>query len=306
MDQNVTHSISRGRAGQASWLMVLGAGIVAAGGYSIYLGTQNSNLHQQFVAAQHDNAALRQELSQTNADLQGALKSFRDDLAQAEQDTTASLQKATSAATRHADVVAARLAKKTADQADELNAQLGQVKQSTQDQSTKIDGITTDVGAVKTDVVAVKTDLSANKQAIETTQSDLQRARGDLGLMSGLIATNSTQIKELKDLGDRNIFEFTLTRNGKMEKVGDIEVMLQKADVGHNRFTMELLADDKKIQKKDKTVNEPVQFYTGKARQPYEIVVNEVSKNTVKGYLATPKVTIARSESASGPSADRQ
>jgi hypothetical protein len=276
------------------WLLVLGAGVVAAGGYSIYLGTQTQDLRQQFTAAQHENAALRAELSQTNTDLQGALKSFRADLSQAEQDTNAGLAKVQTAASRHADILASRLDKKTAEQAGQLNAELGKVKEFNADASSKIDGITSDVGAVKSDVGTVKTDVASTQTALDQTRSELQRARGDMGVMSGLVATNSTQIQLLRDLGDRNIYEFTLTKNGKMQKVGDIEVMLEKADTGHNRFTLDVVADDKRVQKKDRTVNEPVQFYTSRAHQPYEIVVNQVAKNQIVGYLATPKVTVSR------------
>ena len=69
---------------------------------------------------------------------------------------------------------------------------------------------------------------------------------------------------------------------------------LKKADTKHNRYTIEVVADDKGVEKKDKTVNEPVQFYTSKSRQPAEIVVNEVRKNTIVGYLAEPKVQVSR------------
>ena len=116
--------------------------------------------------------------------------------------------------------------------------------------------------------------------------------------MSGLVATNGTQIQELRNLGDRNIYEFTLAKNGGTQKVGDIELVLKKADTGHNRFTLDVLADDKRVEKRDRTVNEPVQFYTSKAHQPYEIVVNQVQKNQIVGYLATPKVTVSRNERA--------
>jgi hypothetical protein len=84
-----------------------------------------------------------------------------------------------------------------------------------------------------------------------------------------------------------------------MQKVGDIELILRKADTGRNRFTLDVMADDKRVEKKDRTINEPVQFYTLKAHQPYEIVVNQVQKNQVVGYLSTPKVTIARNQPVS-------
>ena len=274
--------------------LILGALVLAAGGYSIYLGTQTQDLRHQFAAAQQDNATLRAKLSDTSTQLQGALDSLRQDLSQAEHDANTGLAKAQSAATRHADVVASQLAKKTAEEARQLAVELDKVKDSTADAAGRIDGITTDVGAVKTDVGAVKTDVASAKSAIEDTRSDLQRVRGDLGITSGLVATNGKQIQELRDLGDRNIYEFTLAKNNKMQKVGDVELMLRKADAGHNRFSLDVLADDRRVEKKDRTVNERVQFYTARAHQPYELVINQVKKNEIVGYLAAPKVTIAR------------
>lgn len=272
-------------------LIILCALVVAAGGYLLHLGTQTKELRTQFTTMQQDNTALREKLADTNAQIQTAVDAMHQDLAQAQQDATAGVQKAQSAAIRHADLAASQLAKKAAAEEQQLSAELNQVKTSAADASTRIDGITTDVGSVKTDVATAKT-------AIDETRSDLQRARGDLGVMSGLIATNGKQIQELRDLGDRNIYEFTVSKNGKPQKVGDIEVVLRKADPGHSRFTLDLLADDHRVEKKDRTIDEPVQFYTSKAKQPYELVVNQVNKNQVTGYLATPKVTLARNSQA--------
>jgi len=271
-----------------AWLLILSALVLAAGGYSIYLGTtQAQDLRRQIADAKQDNTALRATLADTSAQLQGTMDSLREDVSKVEQDANAGLAKAQTAATRHADIVASKLAKKAADDAEQLSAELNKVKDSAADAAGRLDGITTDVGAVKTDVASTKSTL-------EETRSDLQRVRGDMGITSGLVATNSKQIQELRDLGDRNIYEFTLAKNGKTQKVGDIELMLKKADTGHNRFTLDVLADDKRVEKKDRSVNEPVQFYTLKAHQPYELVVNQVGKNQVTGYLATPKVTLAR------------
>lgn len=117
---------------------------------------------------------------------------------------------------------------------------------------------------------------------------------GDLGVTSGLVATNGKELAALKSLGERNYFEFNLRKQKEFARVGDITVKLNKADVKRNRYTLEIIADDKKVQKKDKNLNEPVQFYTAKARQPYEIVVNEIKKDQIVGYLATPKVQNVR------------
>jgi chromosome segregation ATPase len=239
--ENHAHSTNTGH----HWLITLGVFALAIACYAIYLGSQTRDLKRQFAAVQQDNATLRSKLSDTNTDLQSALNSLRQDLSQAKENASADVEKAANAAnaaTRHADTLASQLARKTAEQAQELSAELGKVKESTANASSKIDGITTDVGSVKTDVASTKT-------ALDETRSDLQRARGDLGVMSGLVATNSKGIQELRDRGDRNIYQFTLAKNGSPQKVGDIELLLRKADMGHSRFTLDVLADDKRVEK---------------------------------------------------------
>jgi predicted nucleic acid-binding Zn-ribbon protein len=153
---------------------------------------------------------------------------------------------------------------------------------------------TTKIGAVATDVTGVKTDLTATKTELEKTISDLKRVRGDMGEMSGLIATNGKELGALKALGDRNYFEFDLKKTKAPQRIGDIAVLLKKADTRKNQYTIEVVADDKRFERKDKSINEPVQFYTAKARQPYEFVVNRVGRDQIVGYLATPKVTSGR------------
>ncbi len=115
-----------------------------------------------------------------------------------------------------------------------------------------------------------------------------------MGETSGLVATNAKELAALKALGERNYFEFTLPKTKEPKKVGDVSVLLKKADPKKNRYTIEVVADDKRVEKKDKNINEPLQFYVAKARQPYEIVVNEVKKDQIVGYLSTPKVQQTR------------
>jgi hypothetical protein len=272
------------------WLPVIGAGVLIVGGFTAYQGTQTEELRRQFAASQQDTAALRAQLGQSDVELQNALKGLKGDLDRTREETTAGLTAAQKSAQRHADLVAGRLAKKQAAQEQQalaMSEELGKVKETAAATGTRIDGITSDVGTVKTDVAAARTD-------IERTRGELLRTRGDLGEMSGLIATNSKEIQMLRELGDRNIYEFTLTKSGGSQKVGDILVRLRKADMKRNRFTLDVVADDKLVQKRDKTINEPVQFYKSNARQPYELVVNQVTRDRVVGYLATPKVTAAR------------
>jgi hypothetical protein len=98
----------------------------------------------------------------------------------------------------------------------------------------------------------------------------------------------------LRALGERNYTEFTITKGKTATKVGNLSVRLKKADPKHNRYTLEVVADDKMVEKKDRTINEPVQIYVGASHQPDEIVVNQVKKDQIAGYISTPKVEVAQ------------
>jgi phage shock protein A len=141
------------------------------------------------------------------------------------------------------------------------------------------------------DVNKLSGDVSGVKNDLEDTKGKLERATGDMGVMSGLIARNHDDVEELKRKGDRNYFEFTLQKSKSAQRVGPVQMSLSKTDPKKSKYTMTVLADDKSIEKKDKTAGEPVQFYVkGTGRYaPYEIVVFDVGKNQITGYLSTPK-----------------
>ncbi|MGA8530383.1 MAG: hypothetical protein WB622_11765 [Acidobacteriaceae bacterium] len=152
----------------------------------------------------------------------------------------------------------------------------------------QISAVSTDVTGVKTDVGGVKTDLTNTKTQLQNAVSQMQKMQGDMGLQSGLIATNSKELDVLKHLGDRNYYEFTLDK-GHKQAVATVALELKKADPKHSRFTLVVYSDDKEIQKKDRNLDEPIQFYTGKDHLLYELVVNNIVRNQIKGYIATPK-----------------
>jgi len=155
------------------------------------------------------------------------------------------------------------------------------------------------------DLNKVSGDVSGVKNDLEETKGKLDRATGDMGVMSGLIARNHDDLEELKRKGDRNYYEFTLQRAKTPQRVGPVQISLGKTDPKKSKYTMTVLADDKSIEKKDKTAGEPVQFYVkGTARYaPYEIVVFDVSKSQVTGYLSTPKSGAATAASNATPPA---
>lgn len=146
----------------------------------------------------------------------------------------------------------------------------------------------TRVGALSGEVETVRSDLTAAQEEIRQTIADLKSVRGDLGVQSGLVATNGSELLALKQLGQRNYYEFDIQKSRQSQRVGRIQIRLRSTNDKRGRFTIDVTADDKEIQKKNKTLLEPIQFYVIGSKVPYEIVVNQLEKNRIVGYLATP------------------
>ena len=149
---------------------------------------------------------------------------------------------------------------------------------------------TDDVNKLNGDVTGVKSDLDATKNSI-------QMARSEMGT---LIARNHDEIDQLRRMGQRDYFEFTVTRKSGAAKVGSIQVELKDTNTKKNQYTINVLADDKSFEKKNRSVNEPIFFYTGGSHAALELVVNKVTKTTASGYLSVPKASGTASASTSG------
>ncbi len=160
-------------------------------------------------------------------------------------------------------------------EANQEKAQIGQV-------SGEVAGVKSDVGGVKTDVASTKADL-------EATKANLQTAIGDLGKQSGLIANTRGDLEVLKHKGDRNYYEFTLLRGAKPQPVATVSLQLKKTDPKRGKYTLNVTADDRTIEKQDRNVSEPIQFYSGRDHLLFELVVWTVDKKKATGYLSTPK-----------------
>jgi len=216
---------------------------------------------------------LKEELETTRAQLSSETKQLS---AQAKLEASA-----------HADAITKQIAAEEAQlkQAQAAQAvEIGDVKQSANAANAKIADVSTDVGGVKTNLSATQAELQKTIAALKSTQ-------GDLGVQSGLIATNSNELAALKLRGERNYIDIKLSKEKTRRKFADITLLLKSTDPKKNKYTVEVMADDKLTEKKDKSINEPVQFYTAKGGHiPYELVINQVNKNEIVGYLATPKV----------------
>ncbi|MFN7935845.1 MAG: hypothetical protein U0R19_21120 [Bryobacteraceae bacterium] len=245
-----------------------------------------SNLKNELVALQQQAAAKEREYTQV---IEGLRQTIAETGERSERAASVA-SKASSAAKRYSDELASRLRKQAAalqDQHRVLSTQLGEMKTAADSNEKRVSGLATDVSAVRGDVNTARTE-------VDRTLSELRSMRGDMGVQSGLIATNAKELAALRALGDRDYIEFDLPKTKNPQRVGDVSMLLRKSDLKRNRYTIELIANDKKVEKKDRNINEPVQFYLARARMPYEIVVNEVRKDRVVGYLAAPKLRAAR------------
>jgi chromosome segregation ATPase len=271
-------------------------GLLAGG--NIYLMNRTGNLETQIKDL---SSSVKTEMTDAQKEslVRGAeVNKVTSELRQKIEETGVRSQRAAQQAASHASSAAKKyseeLNKKIVEQEQTLQenhrlltAQLGEMRQEAGQTNEKVTGVATDVTNVKTEVAQTKSD-------IEKTLADLRSVRGDLGVQSGLIATNSKELAALRALGERDYVEFELTKSKAPQRVGDVALQLKKSDLKRNRYTLELIANDKHVEKKDRSVNEPVQFYMAKARIPYELVVNEVKNDRIVGYLAAPKVRESR------------
>jgi multidrug efflux pump subunit AcrA (membrane-fusion protein) len=178
------------------------------------------------------------------------------------------------------------------------SAQTAKLEQQQQDTTKQVATVATDVSAVKTDVTGAKSSIAETQQDLASTKEQLQRTIGDAGVMSGLIARNHDELETLKHKGDRSYFEFTLQKGAKPTLLSTVKLQAKKVDEKHSKYTLVVSSDDKNIEKKDKSLDEPVQFYSGKDPALFEIVVNVISKNQISGYLSTPKGAPGNPEAA--------
>jgi hypothetical protein len=183
--------------------------------------------------------------------------------------------------------------KELADRSSELQREQHAAEQRLAEEQKKeasrISQVSGDVSTVKTDVGGVKTDVASTKADLAATIAKLQSTIGDLGVQSGLIANTRSDLEVLKHKGDRNYYEFTLVKGASPQPVGTVSLQLKKTDPKKGKFTINVSADDRTIEKKDRNISEPIQFYTGRDHMLYELVVWSVDKKQATGYLSTPK-----------------
>ena len=258
------------RSYSGAFLAVVAVALLLGIGGLIWSYTLSGRITRQEAAlaqANQRNASLEADLRETNARLKVATEELGNSLGLTQRQLDARAQEI--------------MRKQAAD-----NARLVAAQRQTAQQVT---AVSNDVSAVKTDVGGVKTDVAKTQTDLAGAITTLTAMKGDISGHSSLIARNHDELEILKHKGDRNYYEFTLVK-GQKKPVSTVSLELKKADAKKSRFTLVIYSDDKSYEKKDRNLNEPLQFYSGKDPMLYEIVVNSVpGKNQISGYLATPK-----------------
>jgi hypothetical protein len=267
---------------------VLAAVVVALIAANVYLYMQLDKVKKD-LATTNDTAQsridkLEEATSVSTQSNRRTVEQLRDQLERARRQANLAAGEAKDAALKKVDETRAALESAQAQQKQELSSDISRVR----------DAADSKISEVGTQVTAVKGDVASTRSELEKTVADLKRATGEIDGHSVLIATNGKELAALQALGDRNYVQFTIVKAKQAQKVGDVSIRLERADPKKNRYTIELTADDKTTEKRDRGVNEPLQFMTSKAKQPYELVVNDVKKDTIVGYLSIPKVLNTR------------
>jgi F0F1-type ATP synthase membrane subunit b/b' len=271
--------------------LVAGA-IIALVAANIYLYVQVDHVRTDMAKMQEslktDISNLKDASSVTSAAQQRHLEAMKEELEAARNQARTASSQAKAEALAHADEIQKRIQAEESRMQQQVNSQISEVKESATTANAKIADVSTDVGTVKT--------AQAQTQAqLDKTISDLKSVTGDLGVASGLIATNGKELAALKLRGERNYIDIKLGKTKQPVRFGDIMMKLDNADPKRNRYSVNITADDKTVTKKDKNVNEPVQFYVSKGgHTPYELVINTINKNEIVGYLSTPKEVATR------------
>jgi hypothetical protein len=284
-DVDKSHEAPHGRSyAGLIWLLFCGLVLTAAG--NLYQLVRSDNLARDValvrLSTQRDIAKLTNDGVAAVTDSQQRFEFLKN---QIDGTTDTTMRQARFEFKRGDSQLAQNLDKKH----QEVSGQLSDLKLDT---STKLGLLSSDLEKTDSDVKRVEGD-------VESIGSDVKRVEGGLGTVSSEVATNAKELAALKELGERDYFEFHLTKSKVPQKFGDIRLVLKKADPRHNRYTVQVAADDKLVEKSDRTINEPVQLYVSGNRQPYEIVVNQVKKDEVIGYVATPKMKSRKSPSVS-------
>jgi len=220
--------------------------------------------------------AVTQRLGVTAGDLQKARQQFAQRIKQHQEsvDNKLATELATKASSTDVDAVR-----------QEAVSKLAVVQEVQKDADAKLGNVSNDVTVVKGDLASARRDFARDLSDVKTTLNDG-------------IARNAAELALLRKKGERDYLDLDIRRDAKtaFQRIGDIQISVTKTDPKRQKYSVMILADDNHLEKRDRTVNEPVQFLVGHDQLRYEMVINTVNKDRIQGYLSTPKDKVLSAE----------
>jgi chromosome segregation ATPase len=263
--------------------------LLLAVGYLFYDGSQQKkNTQAQLAKIAEQIQSLESNHKTGEASLTSQISSLKTEISGAQEavgSTKAELKKTAMQIQAEGQKTKHELSQAIASKADTSQVE-AQVAAAKSEAESKIGQVNNEVGGVKNQVTQVKTDLDSTRRDLEGTQRQILDVRDTL---SAAVAKNASELSQLRLKGERSYIEFTIPKKDEQTKVEDIRLVLTKTDPKKGKFNLKVMVDDNSLEKKDRLINEPIQFLVGQNRVRYEVVINWVQKNKAGGYLSIPK-----------------
>lgn len=132
----------------------------------------------------------------------------------------------------------------------------------------------------------LQSQLDEQGKAIDATRSDLSSARTEL---SGSIARTHDELVVLEKKGERNYYEFDLQKSKEFKREGPLSMSLRKANTKKAYADLMLIVDDRNVTQKHVNLYQPVMYYQPDTPQPIEIVIQDITKDHIHGYISASK-----------------
>lgn len=281
--QDTQETYTEEKSSGKGWKIAGVIAIAALVGFNIHLlnkvGAIESTSESQRTALTTEVSDLEATLSAQSGAYQREISALQESVQQTKEEAAA---RARTEARRGADQLAKTFAEKERQQQDMFLSEIGNVRGETDTNRKGIED-------VSTRVVGVQTDLDQTRENLNETAEKLASTQGNVDEISGRVGTHDAAIERLRMQGQRDVTRFELSESKDRTKVESVQMRVKDIDYRKNRYTLEVMADDRVVTHKDRLLNQPVEFYVTGVTQPYEVVVTDIAKNQISGYLATPK-----------------
>lgn len=271
------------RSGGRAWKIIGGVAVAALIGFNVQMMNKVGDIEESSAS---ERAALTSEVNDLEASLSAQSGMHQREISElqssVEKTKNEAAARARAEARRGAEQLAKTIAEKEREQQDMFLSEIGNVRGVTDTNRQGIEDVNVKVTGVQTDVDEARVALNETADLLTNTQ-------GDVDAISGRVGTHEAAIERLRMQGQRDVTQFELAVAKERTKVESIHMRVKDIDYRKNRYTLEVMADDEVTVHKNRLLNQPVEFYVTGVSQPYEVVVTDIERNQVMGFLATPK-----------------